>query len=106
MTLHQEIVNKNLEHCSSCQLSTNLWLCLTCGNTGCGRKNWDGTGGNNHAISHFEQTGHPVVVKLGTITAEGSASLYCYSCNNEVRDEFLTEHLTCIGIEIKNQRKT
>jgi len=42
---------------------------LTCGNAGCGRKNWDGTGGNNHAINHFEQTGHPVVVKLGTITA-------------------------------------
>lgn len=53
LTLQQEAVNKNLENCSDCQLSTNLWLCLTCGNTGCGRKNWDGTGGNGHGIAHF-----------------------------------------------------
>jgi len=26
---------------------------LTCGNTGCGRKNWDGTGGNSHGIEHY-----------------------------------------------------
>lgn len=106
LTLQQSVVNTNLLHCSNCQLSTNLWLCLTCGNTGCGRKNWDGTGGNGHGIGHFEQTGHPLVVKLGTVTAEGDASLYCYSCNNDVRDEFLREHLIFLGIEVRNQKKT
>ena len=46
-------INKNLSKCSDCELSTNLWLCLTCGNVGCGRKYHDGTGGNNHGIDHF-----------------------------------------------------
>lgn len=46
---------------------------MTCGHLGCGRKNWDGTGGNNHAIDHFESHKHPLVCKLGTITPEGTA---------------------------------
>lgn len=50
LMLEQNLVNKDLMKCSDCELSTNLWLCLTCGNTGCGRKNWDGTGGNSHGI--------------------------------------------------------
>lgn len=44
----------NLEKCSQCDLKTNLWLCLICGNVGCGRKYFDGTGGNNHGINHYE----------------------------------------------------
>lgn len=84
--MSQDQKNMNLESCSQCTLSTNLWLCLTCGNTGCGRKYYDGTGGNNHGVEHYEQTNHPVAVKLGTVTAEGEASLYCYSCNNDVKD--------------------
>ncbi len=86
LTLQQEIKNYNLDHCGSCDLSTNLWLCLTCGNVGCGRKQFDGSGGNNHGIAHYEHTKHPLVVKLGTITAEGTASIYCYLCNTEVKD--------------------
>lgn len=31
-------------------------MCLECGNLGCGRKYFDGTGGNNHGIEHFEKT--------------------------------------------------
>lgn len=106
LTLEQQVVNKNLEHCCNCALSTNLWLCLTCGNTGCGRKNFDGSGGNNHGIAHFEQTRHPLVVKLGTITAEGEASLYCYACNNDVKDELLVSHLQVLGLNVAGQRKT
>jgi len=40
----------SLAHCKSCDLSTNLWLCLTCGALGCGRKQPDGSGGNGHAV--------------------------------------------------------
>jgi ubiquitin carboxyl-terminal hydrolase 5/13 len=47
----------------------------------CGRKNWDGTGGNNHAIEHYKETSYPLAVKLGTITADleaaGNANLHC-----------------------------
>jgi ubiquitin carboxyl-terminal hydrolase 5/13 len=62
--------------CNDCLLSSNLWLCLTCGNLGCGRKNWDGTGGNNHGIEHFEKCKHPLVVKTGTITPTGDACIF------------------------------
>ena len=46
---------------------------MTCGHLGCGRKNWDGSGGNNHAIDHFKNFAHPVVCMMGTITPEGTA---------------------------------
>lgn len=81
-------------------------MCLTCGNTGCGRSNYDGTGGNGHGVNHYETTGHPLVVKLGTITPEGDASLFCYTCNEDVKDELLADHLQNIGIELSRQTKT
>lgn len=46
----------DLAKCNSCDLSNNLWLCLTCGSLGCGRKNYDGSGGNGHGMEHFELT--------------------------------------------------
>lgn len=63
-----------LAHCSQCELKENLWLCLTCGSLGCGRKQYGGVpGGNGHGLNHFEETGHSLSVKLGTITPEGGA---------------------------------
>jgi len=41
---------------------------MSCGHLGCGRKNYDGSGGNNHAIEHANAYHHSVVCKLGTIT--------------------------------------
>lgn len=46
---------------------------MTCGHLGCGRKNYDGSGGNNHAVDHSTSSNHTLVCKLGTITPEGSA---------------------------------
>lgn len=40
----------------------------------CGRKNWDGTGGNNHAVEHYNETKYPLAVKLGTLTADLEAA--------------------------------
>ena len=110
LTLQQlnthKIASKMMATCGSCNLSSNLWLCLTCGNLGCGRKNYDGTGGNGHAITHSQCTNHPLVVKTGTITPEGDASIYCYSCNNDVKDPELALHLQNFGIDITTQKKT
>lgn len=53
--------------CDNCDLKDNLWLNLTDGVILCGRKFFDGTGGNNHAAEHFYKTKHPLVVKLGSI---------------------------------------
>jgi ubiquitin carboxyl-terminal hydrolase 5/13 len=67
--------------CAKCDKKDNLWLNLTDGMILCGRKNWDGTGGNNHAIEHYKETSYPLAVKLGTITADleaaGNANLHC-----------------------------
>ena len=98
-----KIAEKSIAKCNDCDLSSNLWLCLTCGNLSCGRKE---TGGNQHAIEHFKKTKHPLVVKTGTITPDGEASLYCYACDNDVKDENLAIHLKNLGIDINTQKKT
>ena len=86
-------------HCSSC---VNNWLCLTCGSVGCPREE---AGGKQHAIAHHHATGHPVVVKLGTITALG-ADLYCYACGTEVVDPSLGAHVATFGIDVTRAVKT
>ena len=96
-----KIAEKSIAKCNDCDLSSNLWLCLTCGNLSCGRKE---TGGNQHAIEHFKKTKHPLVVKTGTITPDGEASLYCYACDNDVKDENLAIHLKNLGIDINTQK--
>ena len=78
---------------------------MICGHLGCGRKNYDGSGGNHHAVSHGEQTHHPLVCKLGTITAEG-ASIHCYECDDDIIDAKLGEHLAKLGIDIAQEKKT
>ncbi|KAH7105838.1 ubiquitinyl hydrolase [Auriculariales sp. MPI-PUGE-AT-0066] len=95
-----------LAHCTECDLRENLWLCLTCGALGCGRQQFGGLAGNGHALNHFESTNHPVAVKLGTITAEGSADVYCYDCNDSKTDPEMALHLATFGINILSQKKT
>jgi len=43
--------------CSKCDKTDNLWMNLSDGTVLCGRKFFDGTGGNNHAVEHFQATG-------------------------------------------------
>ncbi len=52
---------------------------LTDGTILCGRKYFDGSGGNNHALEHFRKTGFPLAVKLGTITPNGAGRESVYS---------------------------
>ncbi|KAG1797423.1 uncharacterized protein HD556DRAFT_1356550 [Suillus plorans] len=100
------IPQEGLAHCASCELTSNLWLCLTCGALGCGRAQFGGTGGNGHALAHFNTTQHPVCVKLGTITPEGGADVYCYACNDARVDPELVNHLSTFGINVAAQKKT
>ena len=92
--------------CSQCDLTNNLWLCLATGHLGCGRKNYDGSGGNGHAKEYAEATGNNLCLKLGTITPEGKASINCYKCDADVYDPNLAEHLKAFGIDMKMQTKT
>lgn len=89
-----------------CDLNENLWLCLECGNLGCGRSQFGGIGGNSHALAHSDLTSHGVAVKLGSITADGTADIYCYKCNDEKTDPGLAAHLAHWGINIMEREKT
>ena len=104
----REIPAGDFGHCKNCHLKENLWLCLTCGNLGCGRTNYMGMGppGNNHQVEHNNATGHPVAVKLGSLTADGNADIHCYACDEERTDPELVVHLANWGIDIADRVKT
>lgn len=102
----RQIESQALGHCSNCELNENLWLCLTCGNLGCGRAQFGGIGGNSHGVAHTQSSGHPVAVKLGSLTADGTADIYCYACDEERIDPELPNHLAHWGINIKDRVKT
>lgn len=89
-----------------CDLKENLWLCLECGNLGCGRSQFGGIGGNSHGLAHADASSHGVAVKLGSITPEGSADIYCYKCDEERIDPNLATHLAHWGIILNEQEKT
>lgn len=104
-----KLAHKGLATCdhNGCDQKTALWLCLTCGKLGCSRKqmneNKEWVGGNGHAAAHGENcVGHPLVVKMGTLTAEGKGDVYCYACNESVVDTELPKHLQHFGIEINS----
>lgn len=65
--------------CQTCGLKENLWLNLTDGSIHCGRKYFNGLGGNNHAVEHYERTKYPLVVKLGTVTSECSGEKFKFN---------------------------
>ncbi|KAI9593905.1 ubiquitin carboxyl-terminal hydrolase [Syncephalis fuscata] len=105
-TVEVTLSEQSLAHCSQCELDANLWLCLTCGNLGCGRRQYDGSGGNGHGLDHYSETGHALSCKLGTITPEGTADVYCYLCDDERLDPEIAKHLSHFGIHIGTQQKT
>ncbi|KAG6421313.1 hypothetical protein SASPL_117864 [Salvia splendens] len=100
--------------CEKCDKTENLWLNLTDGSTHCGRRNWDGTGGNDHAVNHYNATGYPLAVKLGTITADLEAAgvvlscsdVYSYAEDESVVDPLLAQHLQHFGIDFSSLQKT
>uniref|UniRef100_A0A3B5RFN8 Ubiquitin carboxyl-terminal hydrolase n=1 Tax=Xiphophorus maculatus TaxID=8083 RepID=A0A3B5RFN8_XIPMA len=91
--------------CEVCDLQENIWMNLTDGKVLCGRRYFDGSGGNNHALLHFQETGYPLAVKLGTITPDG-ADVYSYDEDDMVLDSKLPEHLAHFGINMMTMEKT
>lgn len=72
----------------------------------CGRKFYDGTGGNDHAVEHYRNTNYPLAVKLGTITKEGNGDVFSYEEDDMVEDPNLIVHLAKWGINITQMEKT
>jgi ubiquitin carboxyl-terminal hydrolase 5/13 len=94
-----------LEKCHDCELDQNLWICLTCGQLGCGRAQFGGVPGNTHALQHYESTGHPIAVKLGSLSRDVT-DVYCYQCSDEILFPGLQEKLKTFGIDLDNFKKT
>ena len=52
--------SQGLNECSICRSDTNLWICLICGNVGCGR--YDAA----HAFLHYQESSHSFAMDLTT----------------------------------------
>ncbi|VDO87440.1 unnamed protein product [Heligmosomoides polygyrus] len=93
-----------------CNMNENLWLNLTDGAIRCGRSQFVAEGqmckGNNHMKQYYDTTGYPLVVKLGTISSEGTADVFSYDEDDAVIDPNLEKHLAHFGIDPKSLKKT
>ncbi|MES1907881.1 MAG: hypothetical protein MHM6MM_000915 [Cercozoa sp. M6MM] len=89
----------------------NLWLNLSTGHIGSGRRQWDGSGGTDGALTHYENTGrqYPLVVKLGTVNPLG-ADVYSYAKDEDrmvtIPRERLAQLLAHWGIDMSQMRRT
>lgn len=99
----------DLSVCAQCELKENLWICLHCGIIGCGRQQFGSAlQGNSHALKHYELSGHPVAIKLGSLSADdvNNCDCYCYQCQDEVKVNDLNEKLLKYGIDLAKSVKT
>ena len=87
-----------LPRCGGCGMYKNLWLNLSDGFIGCGRKHWDGSGGNECALRHYSlhkneadrKVYFSMVVKLGTISQYG-ADVFDYAKDLMVMDALFVD---------------
>ncbi|KAL0213012.1 hypothetical protein RCL1_006638 [Eukaryota sp. TZLM3-RCL] len=95
--------------CRDCELSSNLWLCLSCLDLNCGRSQAF-IEGNGHALNHALTRQHHVAVKFGTLSRKSNGILtgegYCYACDDTVEIPDLSSliedfdlDLSSIGVE-------
>ncbi|KAI0923981.1 hypothetical protein AcV5_009365 [Taiwanofungus camphoratus] len=56
----QTLLSSHPSYCADCASTTNLWICLICGNIGCGRY------GRAHAHAHYTKTTHLYALELET----------------------------------------
>ena len=109
-----DIADPTVWACEDSGIKENLWLNLSDGYIGSGRRNWDGSGGTGAAKRHYEEvlaaTGksYPLVVKLGTITPDGKGDVYSYAKDEDdaVIDPHLPAHLARMGIDVSRLAKT
>ena len=96
--------------CEKCELTANLYFCLTCGFVGCGRSHLSNIRGNRHCLWHFEARRQcAVAMKIGTLQERSSdrpcalCDIWCYACEEFVGlptyEEFETKVLKPFGIQ-------
>ncbi|XP_045195108.1 ubiquitin carboxyl-terminal hydrolase 16-like [Mercenaria mercenaria] len=70
------------------EVEQTLWVCLQCGNQGCGR-----TSPEKHAMKHYEtprSSQHNIVINMTTWTA------WCYDCDDELLPEKYKKVAECM----------
>ncbi|OII73373.1 UBP5 like deubiquitinating enzyme [Cryptosporidium ubiquitum] len=101
--------------CEKCGANKNLWLNLSDGFIGCGRRLYGVGGGcfdgkeEGAALLHYrEHIERPLAVKLGTITQFGNADVFSYDPQEDdlVVDPHLVRHLSVFGINVGQLEKT
>jgi BRCA1-associated protein len=60
VTRSPSALNETENVCSVCSAEQNLWICLICGNVGCGRYD------SAHAFAHYESTAHSYAMDVTT----------------------------------------
>jgi hypothetical protein len=71
-----------------CPAVENLWMCLTCAAIRC-QSHADG---ESHFQRHTNQTGHPIAVRLDSLTANHSES-FCFKCVRPIDVSSLLDEL-------------
>ena len=87
----------------------NLWLNLSDGYLGGGRKNWDGTGGTGGGLEHYQETGstRPLAVKITTLSEDlSTADCFSYDEDDVVSIPNLREMLENLGVDYRKMSKT
>lgn len=56
-------------------------------------------------VEHYRETGFPLAVKLGTITADGKGDVFSYAEDDMVEDPHLSTHLKHFGINVQQLQK-
>ncbi|THD28106.1 Histone deacetylase 6 [Fasciola hepatica] len=65
--------------CSSCTQTEEIWVCLLCHETGCGRY------AQAHMLEHYKTTGHPIALSFADL------STWCYQCESYIKSPVLNE---------------
>ncbi|MCD7471569.1 ubiquitin-specific protease ubp14 [Datura stramonium] len=98
--------------CAKCDKTDNLWLNLTDGTTSHVVGKWDGTGGNDHAVNHYRETGYPICCKAwdrNQADLEGqliyNSDVFSYPEDESVVDPLLAQHLAHFGIDFSSLQK-
>jgi len=89
--------------CAACGLGS-AWINGSDGSILCGRRQYDGSGGNGCALRHAARTQRFLVIKVGTVRADLAAGVvfgdaFLYSVRDEVLDSQLPLRLARLGID-------
>ncbi|CAL8098561.1 unnamed protein product [Calicophoron daubneyi] len=82
--------------CNQCEQKDEVWICLSCYTTGCGRY------ANGHMLEHFQDTNHPITLSMADL------SFWCYLCESYIDSDILWDikqvaHKAKFGVDLPGE---